>query len=117
MTYVGTASGRWSLFKKFCNHDKYEKKLPHVSWNVEFSYNGRFGDLKNYDWQEVKGDSGSQPGFPKAEDIILMRDSHWNGKIDLFIVLIQKLKTTYILTSMNPSPRGNRQINYVTPTP
>ena len=104
--------GDGRFLKNYVDMIRTQEKLPHIGWNFEFSYNGRFCHLNNKDWQGVKGVACSNPGFPKAEDIILMHDSHWNGKIDLFIALIKKLKTKCNLTSMNPLPKGNNQIKY-----
>ncbi len=88
-------------------------KLAHVSWDMEFSYNDRFGHLEAKDWQGVKGVASSHSGFPKAENIILLHDSHWAGKIDLFIKMINKLKTKCNLTSLGQLPKGHRQIKYL----
>ena len=76
--------------------------MTHVEWDFEFgtSYTPKesktekasFPHLTAFPWQGIDGVSADHEGFPKAGDVILLHDRHWNGKQAKLEAVITKLK-------------------------
>jgi peptidoglycan/xylan/chitin deacetylase (PgdA/CDA1 family) len=85
--------------------------LPHASWDMEFSTNGRMKHIKNTDWQGVTGVAATFPTWPNAQDVLLLHDLHWDGKTALLKSLIEKLQERFTVTSLAAMPRS-KSIKY-----
>ena len=76
--------------------------MAHVGWDFELGTTKMVGTppvekpvfkhLKTFPWQGIDGVSADRPGLPKAGDVVLMHDRHWNGKQAKLEAVITKLK-------------------------
>lgn len=91
-----------------------ELKLPHAGWDFEFAPMGRtdVGHVSHNNWQGVTGVAATFSTLPKANDIVLLHDLHWEGKTTLFTSLIGKLKEHFTFATLAPVPGGLKSIRY-----
>lgn len=89
--------------------------IPHASWDMEFSPNGRMAHVNNSDWQGIKGVAATRKDLPKEGNILLLHDLHWRGQGPLLSRLIETLQRKYTVRSMVPVPSGLRSVRYASP--
>jgi peptidoglycan/xylan/chitin deacetylase (PgdA/CDA1 family) len=86
--------------------------VPHVGWDFEFAPNGVFPWVPFNDWQGIREVAASNPGFPKADDVLLLHDKHWKGRGHLLVKLFDKLKKQFAVVSLSPMPRTAHCIQF-----
>lgn len=65
--------------------------LKHIGWDYEFAPNGTMAHIGHKDWQGIKGVACTFKDLPPNNNVILVHDAHWAGKMDLFVALLKKL--------------------------
>lgn len=66
--------------------------FKHIGWDYEFAPNGTMGHIGHEDWQGVTGVACTFDGFPPNNNVVLVHDAHWAGKMDLLFNLLKKFK-------------------------
>lgn len=66
--------------------------FKHIGWDFEFAPNGTMGHIGHKDWQGVAGVACTFDGFPPNNNVVLVHDAHWAGKMDLLSSLLKKFK-------------------------
>ena len=64
--------------------------FKHLGWDFEFAPNGTMGHIGHKDWQGVTGVSCTFDSFPLDNNVVLVHDAHWAGKMDLLSNLLKK---------------------------
>jgi hypothetical protein len=65
--------------------------LVHIGWNLELAPNGRFGQVHAWDWLGIPGIAATSVDPPRAHDIVLLHDSHYEGRGELLGTVIDTL--------------------------
>ena len=66
--------------------------LTHIGWDYEYAPNGTMRHIGHKDWQGISGVACTFDGFPPNNNVVLVHDAHWAGKMDLLTALLKKLK-------------------------
>jgi peptidoglycan/xylan/chitin deacetylase (PgdA/CDA1 family) len=107
---VARLPGDGRTFEAFVRMIIDEVGVPHAGWDFEFADNGRMKHVSFTDWQGIRGVAATFDRLPRPEDVILLHDAHWQGKGDLLLKLMGKLKEHCTVLPLSPVPRAARSI-------